>query len=151
MTDISSSGTKIVRYTNSETGLVILSNKLRDFHVDDGNTITSQMDSTNNLTLEDSIHAQKEDQLTNLLLYHVGVICSAYSGKEEELEEIIKFSLVKYNINYIKIGRFFYNGNNFVVVILSSEKDRNTLLEITDDESSKFISCLKLDKTLGKR
>src|SRR5579859_450026 len=132
------------RVTNHNT-------KLRNDQIDKSNTITSQMDTTNNLTLKDSIHVPKDDPRLKLSLYHAGVMCSAYSGTEEELEEIIKSSLVNNNINYIKIGRIFYNGNNFVVVTVSSENDRNKLLELSNDKFPKFINYSKLDKTSGKR
>ena len=80
--------------------------------------IDNQASSTT-LKLEDSIHAPSVDRSQDLPKLFVGVLCSTFNSSEDQLENFIKGTLVNNGINYLKLEKVFYNGNNYMMVSLS--------------------------------
>src|SRR5579864_7130950 len=84
-------------------------------------------------------------------MLYVSVMCTTFHRMDNELEAYIKSVLILKNINYLKIKKEFYHGNNYITVALNKEEDRDILINSDADGSPKFIACSDLNKTLREQ
>jgi hypothetical protein len=100
-------------------------------------------------SLQHSMHAPGNDQTKKLPTLYAGIMCATVKGLDEQIQEDIKSALSVLNIKHINIEKVFHHGNNFFMVAIDNEIDRDKLVNYQSLKLPKFIKCYDLDLTLG--